>query len=88
MKINPSTAQKGHALPGPAKAEPGKRAQKEQLYFSQVRSNLQIAAGSGLGAIGSIELVVVAGQHSVQQDAGDRGHSQTGQVDGDAWARA
>ena len=54
-----------------------------RIYFIVGRSDLQVAAEGSLGAVGSIELVVVAGQDGVQQDADDGGDGQTGQVDGD-----
>ena len=44
--------------------------------------HLQIAAGCRVGAVGCIELIIVAGQDGVQQDADDGGDGQTGQVDG------
>ena len=47
-------------------------------------SDLQVAAGSSIGAGGSVKLVVVTGQDGVEQDACNRSHSQTGQVDGNA----
>ena len=46
-------------------------------------SDLQVAAGSSIRTGGSVKLVVVTRQDSVEQDACNRSHSQTGQVDGD-----
>ena len=47
------------------------------------RSDLQIAAGRSIDTIGSVELVIVAGEDGVEQDAHDSGNGQAGQVDGD-----
>ena len=52
-----------------------------RIYFIVGRSDLQVAAGSSLGAVGSVKLVVVAGQDSVEQNAGNGSDGQTGQVD-------
>ena len=52
-----------------------------RIYFIVGRSDLQVAAGSSLGAVGSVKLVVVAGQDGVEQNAGNGSDGQTGQVD-------
>ena len=52
-----------------------------RIYFIVGRSDLQVAAGSSLGAVGSVKLVVVTGQDGVEQNAGNGSDGQTGQVD-------
>ena len=47
-----------------------------------MRSDLQIATGRSIGTIGRVELVIVAGEDGVEQDAHDSSDGQTGQVDG------
>ena len=46
--------------------------------------HLEIAAGGSVRTVGCVELIIVAGQDGVEQDADDGGDGQTGQIDGDA----
>ena len=41
--------------------------------FSRPASDLQVAAGRSVGTVGRVELVVVAGEDGVEQDAHDGG---------------
>lgn len=46
--------------------------------------HLEIAAGGSVRTVGCVELIIVAGQDGVEQDADDGSDGQTGQIDRDA----
>ena len=51
--------------------------------YSYLFLDLQVAAARSIGTVGSIKLVIIAGEDGVEQDAHDSGNGQAGQVDGD-----
>ena len=48
-------------------------------------SDLQVAAGRSIGTIGRVELVIVAGEDGVEQDAHDSSDDQPGGVGHKRW---
>ena len=51
--------------------------------YSYLFLDLQVAAARSIGTVGSIKLVIIAGEDGVEQDAHDGSNGQAGQVDGD-----
>ena len=51
--------------------------------YSYLFLDLQVAAARSIGTVGSIKLVIIAGEDGVEQDAHDSSNGQAGQVDGD-----